>query len=269
MGINIEHVILDFESGMIRAIQALMPQTTISLCLYHWAAALYRNLCDRGLKTAHAANVANLRLFYDCLRALPLVPSGHMQWAISAVRRLGATVVSCLSEPNKSNFISFLTYFDKTYVGDSTKLPIFDPILWCHANSHERTSNLCEAFHHTLNALCNTSTPTFYYVLHVIVDEFDEFARMFSRVEQGDASRRVTSNRKTTEGTLERAYAATFPEYGGKSWAETPIRLVDEKYIQYLRSCSAALERSKAPTKIAKTKAQQASAPSSGEVFTV
>ncbi|KAF4716659.1 hypothetical protein FOZ62_028022, partial [Perkinsus olseni] len=64
-------------------------------------------------------------------------------------------------------------------------------------------------------------------------------------------------------------WAFSGPEYGGESWAETSIRLVDEKYIQYLRSCSATLERSKAPTKVAKTKAQQASAPSSDEVFIV
>ncbi|KAF4681293.1 hypothetical protein FOZ60_012283 [Perkinsus olseni] len=148
-------------------------------------------------------------------------------------------------EPTKSNFNNFVRYFERTYVGSVSKLPLFDPHLWCHANSHERTSNLCEAYHHSLNALCCIRRPSFYHIMTIIVDGLTEFGQRFARVKAGDACRQPTQTRKQAEATLERAYAATFPEYGGTSWAEAPVRLKEVEYIQYLRACSATLARSR------------------------
>lgn len=62
-----------------------------------------------------------------------------------------------------------------------------------------------------------------------------------------------------------------FTEYGLRRPSDQWMgKVLTEKFSEkYFRSCSAALLRSKSSAKVAQTKAQQASIPSSGEVFCV
>lgn len=132
---------VDFEMAVINAIRNEFG-TEASGCLFHFSQSILRHLQQTGLQGAYNTNTPpEVRQWIRRLIALPLVPPLRLDQAFQAV---------IANAPNVAGRDAMNAYVANTYM--DANAAVFGRDIWNCFGNRDRTINVCEGYHSTLNA---------------------------------------------------------------------------------------------------------------------
>ena len=148
-------ILVDFEKACISASLIAFPNTEVKGCYFHLCQSLIRKINTAGLKIEFESDI-EVKLMLKSLPALAFVP---MQEVRAVFDTLAATF------PDEESYNDILTYFFSTYVeGAAGREPQFPISIWNHYEAADeqspKTTNCCEGFHNSLNAIFHCSHPS-------------------------------------------------------------------------------------------------------------
>ena len=154
-------LLIDFELAVIRAFKSKFPDMDISGCFFHLNQSIIRKLNSIGLKLRYEREV-EFQKKVKSLAALSFVPEQQ-------VPDIFEQLVECFDE-NDDQENELLTYFSTNYIQGielrhgRRRPPLFNIGLWNHYESalkaEPRTTNCCEGFHNSLNAIFLSPSPS-------------------------------------------------------------------------------------------------------------
>lgn len=170
--LNPTSILIDLELGMGNAMEEEFPNVTIRYCYFHYCQAVYRKVCDYGLKSNYDEDI------YFCekvklLMALAYVPSDHVESVFD-------DIVNQYFTDQQANIQEFIFSFEKQYIGRVDRrgnrlLPRYPIHLW---NQYEavqrnlpRTNNHVEGWHRAFNELLKCKKPTIWKLFDTLIDE--------------------------------------------------------------------------------------------------
>jgi hypothetical protein len=155
-------IMVDFERAAMNAFELAFPGSTITGCYFHLCQSLLRKVNELGMKTQYETNDI-LRGYVRCLPAIAFVPLEDVEDAFDILAD---------DKPNEEHIDELLSYFEHSYVRGRRLRgrnaghgpPAFPKDKW---NQNEaavggiaRTNNVCEGWHHGLQALFHGLHPT-------------------------------------------------------------------------------------------------------------
>ena len=154
-------LLIDFESAVIKAFQQAFPGMQISGCFFHLCQNIIKNAKAIGLKHRYETDF-DFKIKVKSLAALAFVP-------IESVIDVFQQLVDTFDEENELES-QLLNYFSTTYIQGiqlrhgRRRNPLFPLEIW---NQREaaieklpKTTNACEGWHNSLNAIFLSSHPT-------------------------------------------------------------------------------------------------------------
>ncbi|CAF1314240.1 unnamed protein product [Rotaria sordida] len=127
-----ESILSDFESGTIKTIKELFPNTVHRGCLFHYGQCIWRHIQENGLSTKYDDD-DNFRLNVRKLLSLPFVPASEVIEAFELI-----------ADEFDDEADTLVEYYEKTWIGEKKKRgagrkkPKFNNELW---NLYERVIN--------------------------------------------------------------------------------------------------------------------------------
>ena len=164
--IKLDTVVTDFEPAMYNALMEIYPDIDHVGCQYHFRAAIWKNVMDKGLQSFFYKNPQFQEFIYT-LYALAYVPVDDVIRVYDEF--IGPMVVQYLEEEEDwasrvTQINNFGNYFINTWIGTRNKTksgsrrrPLFPLEMW---NQHDEcladgisTNNALESFNRTWNSL--------------------------------------------------------------------------------------------------------------------
>lgn len=163
------HVVIDFENGLISAIQKLFPNIQIQGCFFHFKQCIYRKLQKFGLKQEYDTD-CDFANKVKLLEALAFLPVNH-------VHRGFDIILEQTNFPPKMQ--KLIDYFEETWVGRmerrARKKPRFQIEIWnCYHSIIENmhiTNNIVEGWHHGFLLMMNSEKPSIWNFLSTLKKE--------------------------------------------------------------------------------------------------
>lgn len=169
---------VDFEQAVMQSIRSefhLEPRG----CLFHFCQSVLRHLQQTGLQVAYQTNVPpDVRTWIRRLIALPLVPPLRLDQAFQAV---------VANAPNVNGRDAMNDYISRTYMDPNAAL--FDRNIWNCYGEKDRTTNICEGYHHLLNSKF-TSRPDPFKFITVLQHQQAEIERRLGQLQVGAPPRK-------------------------------------------------------------------------------
>jgi hypothetical protein len=139
------HVKLDFESGLIPAINLEFGNLVKEGCYFHFCTAVNRKMKSIGLSRYYDHNI-DIKRFIKCLTALAFLPVHRVVGAFNELRGHFFPVQANDETTIKLN--ELLDYFEHTWLRNEQQISIE---MWnvSHLDDH-RTNNAVEGWHHKL-----------------------------------------------------------------------------------------------------------------------
>lgn len=167
MNFSPDFVMLDFEMSAINAVRAVLPNSTVSGCLYHFSQAIWRQVVNLGLKVRFTEDVV-IRNDIQRLMGLPFIPLDNIE-----------EVFDYLLEISHDDVQDLMTYFETTYLRGRPARgrrravpPRFPPQLWNVyervLNRADRTNNFVEGWHSKFQKMIVTHHATIWKFLDTI-----------------------------------------------------------------------------------------------------
>ncbi|CAF3241198.1 unnamed protein product [Rotaria sp. Silwood2] len=139
-----ESILSDFESGTIKTIKELFPNTVHRGCLFHYGQCIWRHIQENGLSTKYDDD-DNFRLNVRKLLSLPFVPASEVIEAFELI-----------ADEFDDEADTLVEYYEKTWIGEKKKRgagrkkPKFNNELW---NVYERIINDLPRSNNSVEAL--------------------------------------------------------------------------------------------------------------------
>ncbi|CAF4933851.1 unnamed protein product, partial [Rotaria sp. Silwood1] len=140
-----ESILSDFESGTIKTIKELFPNTVHRGCLFHYGQCIWRHIQENGLSTKYDDD-ENFTLNVRKLLSLPFVPASEVIEAFELI-----------ADEFDDEADTLVEYYEKTWIGEKKKRgagrkkPKFNNELWNVyervINDLPRSNNSVEAWH--------------------------------------------------------------------------------------------------------------------------
>ncbi|CAF3065059.1 unnamed protein product, partial [Rotaria sp. Silwood2] len=127
-----ESILSDFESGTIKTIKELFPNTVHRGCLFHYGQCIWRHIQENGLSTKYDDD-DNFRLNVRKLLSLPFVPASEV-----------IETFELIADEFDDEADTLVEYYEKTWIGEKKKQgagrkkPKFNNELW---HVYERVIN--------------------------------------------------------------------------------------------------------------------------------
>jgi hypothetical protein len=126
---------MDLEAAMRGAVEVELPQTEITVCLFHQSQANLRWVNSNGLGPLYRDDL-QFRGLVRLALALPLLPPGQEEDGL-------LEILNACPVPLRDSFTPFFNYFRRTYLAGG----YWDSRFWNHFRDPARTNNSQEAFH--------------------------------------------------------------------------------------------------------------------------
>jgi len=153
-------VITDFEIGAIGAYKEIWMLLEMLGCFFHFGQAIFRRLCDVGLKQEYSEN-QELRNWFRCMQALAYIPLERIE---DVYLHLIDESTILFKEKVYEKVSEWIEYFFNTWFSDGVDGPVanFPRESWNHfENNGPRTSNNGEANKKFKNVVEKSSTIKF------------------------------------------------------------------------------------------------------------
>lgn len=157
-------VVSDFEPAIIWAIEITWPCVIIILCRFHLTQNWYKKIQQLGLSTLYEDKDSEVGWWLRWCFGLPLLDASEV--AIAFTEDLMNAGVE------NASFAKFVDYLCETYVDEVSAT--YPPTLWASQEIVDRTTNICEAFHHHYNKLFNSSHPHVFAFTEVLSELQEE-----------------------------------------------------------------------------------------------
>ena len=141
-----DSVAIDFEVGLMNAINDELPNARISGCLFHFSQAMWRNIQHLGLTRLYKED-PEVRRFCRQLMALPFLPTDQLPHAYALIEQ---TAIDNVEDDPAELF----EYYQAQWI-DNDAMPL---AVWNSNESDVRTNNAVEGFHHRFNRLVTIPT---------------------------------------------------------------------------------------------------------------
>ncbi|CAM4952107.1 unnamed protein product [Rotaria socialis] len=214
-----ETILSDFESGTIKTIKEMLPNTTHKGCLFHFGQCVWRQVQSKGLSTKYQED-ENFRLNVKMLIGLAFLPLSDVITGFDLVA----------GEFNDDDADDLLDYFERTWIGEpkrrgvGRKKPQFDIPLW---NVYDRvmanlprSNNSVEGWHNAFANRVTVAHPTMQKLAEKIRCEQSKFEVDIAHLLQGHQPK----SKKTCHRKLDERIARLVRDYD-------PLRI-----SQYLKS---------------------------------
>ena len=177
-----QRIIVDFELGFINAVNAEIPAVTVGGCHFHFCKRLYKKVQDLGLQGAYG-NDNDVKKFVLMMMALAFLPRNVVIVCYNNLRTTPAVF-----NINANLFITypalaaFCQYIEATWLRGSYPIALWN--VYRRANN-ERTSNVCEGWHHRFNRRVAIVHPNVWrFIIHLQKEEM-HIRRAIRRSERG------------------------------------------------------------------------------------
>ena len=151
----IRRAIVDFESGLWKAIQKVYPNVNLKGCSFHWTQAVWRKIQLWGLQQRYINN-SSTHNFCRKLMALPFLPSEHIETAFRNIQEVSSNSV----EEELA-----------TYIGNTWITGQWQPIDWSVLNQSVGTNNDVEGWHMRINARALRGQVQLYLLIKLLHQE--------------------------------------------------------------------------------------------------
>jgi hypothetical protein len=179
--LNPSTVLIDFEQGMVNAINNVFPQALVKGCHFHYAQNIWKKVKKYNLVTL--SKQENIRRQIANIIALPLIPPNE-------VNNCMENILDELSDYD-SKLNRLTDYVIRNYIDDAR----FSSSMWNHFDTvgeRPRTNNHLEGYHRQLNARVRTNPDLWTWINEVKSSE----ESIMCRYEQEQAQKRSTRPRK-------------------------------------------------------------------------
>lgn len=161
-----ETIIIDFEIGVINAINLAFNQVKIQGCFFHLCQSVWRQIQHLGLSKMYRDNkeIAKQCKMVTSLAFLPVeeIPNEIVNMYLTFTQEL----------------FPLISYFDSTYISGKNGTPRFPLQIWNvrhqTINNSHRTNNFSEGWNSSFNKLVGSANPSFWSVLRSL--QLDECA---------------------------------------------------------------------------------------------
>jgi len=148
--------VVDFETGLWKAIRHVFPEAIIKGCVFHFAHVLYRHIKTIGLKTANEAN-GDVHSLLRKTFALPLLPTEDIPEAFKKLKKKSATEMTN----------NYFDYVEQTWMNSS----IWRIEAWSVYGRSTRTNNDIEGYHNKFNQRAQTENLPFHLLIQLLYIE--------------------------------------------------------------------------------------------------
>ena len=156
--------LLDYELAIHNAVAEVWPSTTRRGCNFHFKQPLLKHLRQCDLIEEYRIENSPVRDGFAKMGALAFVP-------VEEVERVWRNLKPLLP----ADMVSFISYFESTWVGTSTTSPHFSHDMW---NQHDaslmllpRSSTIAEGWQHGFHSMLSCSNPTLWKFLDALKSE--------------------------------------------------------------------------------------------------
>ena len=221
---KLDTIVTDFESAMYNALMEMFPDVDHVGCQYHFRAAVWKNVCDKGLQSFFYNNALFQELIYT-IYALAYVPVDDV---ISVYEEfIGPLAESYLNEDegwanHATQLNNFGTYFVNTWIGAKNKTksgsrrrPLFPLEMW---NQYEEsladgisTNNALESFNRTWNSMLGPHPNIWKCITAMIKTEADTRRTIMSNA--ADQDMRDNTGRKEAAAALKHKIKCVVEQY--------------------------------------------------------
>jgi hypothetical protein len=155
---------LDFEIGMMKALQRVIPGIKVVGCNFH----LTKSITEKLNKLSLIQRYRSSKTFHTFVNAIISLQHIPVDQVLTQYLRLKSLFLPQLSHLPSEALASFLQYLDHTWLSDRA---IYVPSMWNHFGSFEHLSNnIVENFHKHLNARLRCEHPA----LVVLIDHLKD-----------------------------------------------------------------------------------------------
>jgi hypothetical protein len=198
---------IDFEMAVIQAVRVeLLIEPTG--CLFHFSQNILRHMQANGLQVAYHTNAPpDVRLWIRRMISLPLVPPLRIDQAFQA---------AAANAPNVPVRDVMNEYVSNTYVDANRAL--FPRATWNCYGSRDRTTNMCEGYHNTLNEHFNRRSPDPYTFVSFLQQQDMQLERRLGQLQVGAAPKKRKAKYVEVDEALDRLreqyFTAGIPNVG-------------------------------------------------------
>jgi hypothetical protein len=164
---------MDMEAALRAALEASVPGTRVSPCLFHMHQATLRWIHSHAMGGMYQTD-AEFRALVRQVLAMPLLPPGEEE---GALRDLLAACHARLFVP----FSRFIDYFRNTYLAQG----YWSPGYWNHYRDSARTNNYIEGFHSKMRGRVGRGAKNLIRVFKAIKKEESANSPLFVKINQG------------------------------------------------------------------------------------
>ena len=169
---NTIHV--DFEMAVMQAVRSEFLIDAVG-CLFHFSQSVLRHMQHLGLQMAYNSNAPpEVRQWIRRLIALPLVPPIRLDQAFQAI---------VLNSPNVPGRDAMNDYVFNTYVDANNAL--FPRDIWNCYGLQDRTTNICEGYHSSLNSHFQHRSPDPYAFIAFLQQQDLQLERRVAQLQAG------------------------------------------------------------------------------------
>ena len=215
-------VMTDFEQGLQNSFQSVFPTIDTSGCLFHYNQALLRKVNEIGMKAAYEHRPINTA---TGLRG-PSETKIHIRRAANLAFVPIPDIPTAWDEiaaqfPVTPEFDRFVTYFERTWVGNRRSNPLYALNKW---NVRERclndlltTNNNVEGFHNAFSDLVGHRNPTVWTWLDAVKASqnlsFNALIRQAGDLPAPPSNKLVLSRQRRLKGVLRNYGTTSLIEY--------------------------------------------------------
>ena len=152
----VTHVVSDFERAFWKATRDTLPWVTHRGCSFHWGQAVWKQIQERGLRTAYTSQ-EGVRKFCRKILALPFLPASSIPTVFD---QLAATA-------NSPQLNALCDYVRKNWMEGSS----WPPAAWSVYGQPVRTNNDVEGWHHRLNRKAGGNGLNMYLLFQLLHQE--------------------------------------------------------------------------------------------------
>jgi hypothetical protein len=207
LNLQVASIHIDFEQAVIQAVRSefgIEPNG----CLFHFSQSILRHLQQCGLQAMYNTNVPpTVRVWIRRLITLPLVPPLRIDQAFQAAKA---------NAPNVVGHDQMNDYVQRTYVAPNAP---FARNLWNCFGQRDRTTNICEGYHHLANAKFRGHRPDVFKFIRFLQQQEGDTERRLAQLQHGAPPRKRKAAYVRVDDALDRLcqqyFSVRMPNVGG------------------------------------------------------
>lgn len=165
-------IMVDFEVGLINAIQDEFPNADAKGCLFHFSQAVWRHIQHLGLTQRYKAD-GEFKSVCRQLMALPFLPEGDVEQAYAFIEQTAI-------DNDIDDIDDLFAYYQEQWMTGTISIATWN----CHGRDI-RTNNAVEGFHHRFNRVIGRNHPNTWILIERLQQEEKRTQHIISQMDQG------------------------------------------------------------------------------------